>query len=88
MTGMSCGDMFKIVILVYGLLLLFSMSQVAVQAVELALWDIEAQMEHEVPAVHPQVRALMKKHNVLFFDYNEARGEFGFYRGGKWCPAR
>lgn len=85
---MSCGDTFKIVILVYGLMLLCAMSQVAVQAVELALHDIEAQMEHEVPVVHPQVKALMKRHGVLFFDYNEERQEFGFYRDGKWYPAR
>ncbi len=80
--------MFKLVILLYGVVLLFIMSQVVGQAVELALHDIEAQMEAEVPVVHPQVKALMKRHGVLFFDYNEDRGEFGFYRDGKWCPAR
>jgi len=73
--------------LLYGFILLFAMSQVAGVAVDLALNDLQWQIE-EMPKVHPQVKTLMKSHGVQFFDWNEERQEYGFYRNGRWCPAK
>ena len=71
----------------FAIVLLFGMSQLAGVAVELALHDTLAQME-EMPTVHPKVVKLMRYHGVQFFDWNEEKQEYGWWRNGKWCPAR
>ena len=73
--------------ILFAMLLLFGMSQLAGVAVELTLHDTLAQLE-QMPMVHPQVTRLMKYHGVQYFDYNEVRQEYGFWRHGRWCPAR
>ena len=73
--------------ILFAILLLCGMSQLAGVAVELALHDMVAQME-EMPMVHPQVTKLMKYHGVTFFDWREDLQQYGFYRNGRWCPAR
>ena len=73
--------------ILFAIILLFGLTQCAGVVIEFTLLDIIAQVE-ETPPVHPQVTRLMKYHGVQFFDWNEDRQEYGFYRNGKWCPAR
>lgn len=77
----------RLINLTLALLLLLGMSQLGVIAIELTLHDLTYQLE-EMPPVHPQVTRLMRYHGVQFFDWNEDRQEYGFYRNGQWCPAR
>lgn len=77
----------RLINLTLALLLLLGLSQLGGIAVELAIHDTVAQLE-EMPPVHPKVVTLMRYHGVQFFDYRDDIGEYGFWRGGKWCPAR
>ena len=81
-TGRNC---MKIIL---AILLLFTLTLSAVVVIEFTLYDIIAQLEEMPTVVHPKVAKLMRYHGVTFFDWNEDRQEYGFWRGGKWCPAR
>jgi hypothetical protein len=71
-----------------AILILFGLSQLAGVAVELAMHDTVAQLEEMPTVAHPKVVKLMKWHGVQYFGWNEDRQEYGFWRNGKWCPAR
>ena len=74
--------------LLFGIVLIIGLSQLAGVAVELTLHDTVAQLEEMPTVAHPQVARLMRKHGVTFFDYRDDINQYGFWRGGKWCPAR
>jgi len=71
-----------------AILILFGLSQLAGVAIEITLHDLVSQIEELPTVAHPQVAKLMKKHGVQYFDYRDDLQEYGFWRGGRWCPAR
>lgn len=71
-----------------AIVILIGLTQLAGVAVELALYDTVAQLEELPTVVHPQVVRLMKKHGVQFFDYRDDINQYGFWRDGRWCPAK
>lgn len=82
------SPLWNISVLGLGSLLLFGMAQLGGVAVELLLLDLSAVENVAVTGMAgPQVKSLMRQHGVQYFDWNEERREYGFWRHGQWCPA-